>query len=146
MTEVSHACEHHRQTVFVGGLDDFVVAHRATWLNDGCDTGLCRCVNAVAEGEKCVGCHHRALDHQTFICRFERRYFCAVHATHLARTDSDRCLVFAENDRVRLDVLDDGPGKQHVFELFRRWCFFGNDLEIVGGDPAEVAALNEQAA
>jgi hypothetical protein len=34
MAEVSHACEDHAQTVLIGGLDDFIVAHGTARLDD----------------------------------------------------------------------------------------------------------------
>ena len=46
---MAHAGEHHGNTVLVGGIDDFLVAHRAARLDHGGDADLGRLVEAVAE-------------------------------------------------------------------------------------------------
>ena len=52
MPEVPHACEDHRDAVFVAGCDDFVVIFRAARLNGGFDSGLGSSVDTVAEREE----------------------------------------------------------------------------------------------
>jgi len=49
------AGEDHGQAVFVGGLDDLLVADRAAGLDDGPHPGLRRSVDPVPEGEEGVG-------------------------------------------------------------------------------------------
>ena len=44
--------KHHRHAVLIGRRDDFVVPHRTTRLNDGCDSGFSGGVDAVPETEK----------------------------------------------------------------------------------------------
>ncbi len=36
VTEVAHARHDHGEARFISRLDDFIVAHRAAWLNDRC--------------------------------------------------------------------------------------------------------------
>ncbi len=59
--------------------------------------------------------------------------------------DANRAVVLAENNRVGLDVLDHGPGEQHVANLLGRRCEFRDDFEIVRGNDAEVGGLHQQA-
>ncbi len=106
--------------MFVRCLDHFVVPHGAAGLDNGGDTSLSCGINAVAKGEESVRCHDRALDIKPFVSRLDSRDFRAVHAAHLARTNSDGHIIFAENDGIRLNVLHDGPGEEHVLNLFSR--------------------------
>ena len=146
MPEVSHAGKHHGQTVLIGSLYDFVVAHRTAGLDDRSDAGFCGSVDAVAEWEEGVGRHDRALDLKFLVRSLDCGDFGAVHTAHLARANTDRHIVLAEDNCIGLHVLDHGPGKQHVFDLFRCWCLVGDDLQVIGCDPPHVAALYEQSA
>jgi hypothetical protein len=61
VAEVAHAREDHGQISFVGGCNDFFVAHRATRLDDGCGAGFGGGDEAVGEGEEGVGRDDRTL-------------------------------------------------------------------------------------
>jgi hypothetical protein len=52
MPEVAGAGKDHGHAVFVGGSDDFLVAHRAARLDDGLGAGGGQHVDAVAEREE----------------------------------------------------------------------------------------------
>src|SRR5512135_330538 len=61
VAEMPHAGEYHRHAVLIGGGDDFLVPHGAAGLDHRGDASLGGRVNAVAEGEEGIACHHRAL-------------------------------------------------------------------------------------
>ncbi len=42
MFKVTNTCKYHSNARFVGSLDGFIVSNRATRLNNGCNTMLCR--------------------------------------------------------------------------------------------------------
>jgi hypothetical protein len=54
VAEVTHAGEDHRQTGFVGGLDDLIVAHRAARLDHHGRASFDSGQQAVGEGEEGV--------------------------------------------------------------------------------------------
>ena len=51
MPKMAHAGEDHRYSQAVSGLDGLVVTYGAAWLNDGRDSGTCRLLYVVGEGE-----------------------------------------------------------------------------------------------
>ena len=55
VAEMADACYHHRNTVFVRCIKDFLVAHGACWMDDGFDTLLGNDIYAVAEWEEGIG-------------------------------------------------------------------------------------------
>lgn len=54
MLEVALPSEHHNQVMLVGSIDNFLVLHRATRLNNSNDAGLSSGFNAVREREERV--------------------------------------------------------------------------------------------
>ena len=52
VTEMAHVGEHHAHAVFVGGVDHFLVAHRATWLDDAGDARLAAASMPSRNGKK----------------------------------------------------------------------------------------------
>ena len=66
VAEVAHAGEDHGDAVFVGGGDDFFVAHRAAGLDDGAYACRSGGVHPVAEGEEGVAGKHAAVRVQAF--------------------------------------------------------------------------------
>ena len=64
MAEVAHAAEHHGHAALVGGVNHFLVAHRAAGLDDAGGACIHHHVEAVAEGEEGVARHHGALQRQ----------------------------------------------------------------------------------
>ena len=63
-------------------------------------------------------------------------------AVHLPRADAGGRAVLGIDDRVRLDVLGDGPGEPAVGEFLRGRRALGHDLQIARRDPAIVARLD----
>src|SRR5207342_1507609 len=143
--EMPDAGEHHRDVVFVGGGDDFVVAHRTPRLDDRADPGRGRGVNAVAERKEGVARHDRPRDLQTRFLGLERGDLRAYHATHLSGADADAAMVARIDDGVGLDVLGDAPGEHQVLEFGRSRRAPGDDLQFVARDFADVAGLHQQA-
>ena len=72
MSEQSLSCEDHGHTVFVRGLDDFDVAHRAAGLNDGLGARLGGGV-AVPERKERIGGLDGAFEFETGVRRFLHR-------------------------------------------------------------------------
>ena len=70
----------------------------------------------------------------------------AVAAVHLAGADAGGDAVFGIDDGVGLDVLGDGPGEQAVGDLLLGRLALGDALELVAGDRAIVAVLDQDAA
>src|SRR5690606_37669936 len=68
------------------------------------------------------------------------------HAARLAAADAERPAVAGVDDRVRFDVLHDGPREEHVADLAFRRRALRHDLEVVARDRAAVALLHEHAA
>ena len=82
--------KHHRQTVFVGRGDHFVVAHRTTRLNHRRDAGGRRRVDPVAKRKKRIRRHHRSrAPSSPSSAAFIAGDPGAHDATHLARADAD---------------------------------------------------------
>ena len=61
MPKVAHSGRVHREPQPVGGLDDVLVMHRATWLNDGGHSGPGCHLALTREKEERVGGQHAAL-------------------------------------------------------------------------------------
>ena len=55
MPKMAHARYHHRDTVFVRRIEDFLIAHRACGVDDGFDALFGDDVHAVAEWEEGIG-------------------------------------------------------------------------------------------
>ena len=64
MPKVPHTREHHRHAAFIGGVNHFLVAHRAAGLNHAGGALVHHHVQAVAEREKRVAGDSRALQTQ----------------------------------------------------------------------------------
>jgi len=145
VTEMTHVREDHRHAMFVGGVDDFLIAHGATGLDHTGDSGSRSGINAIAEREECIGCHDGSLDFQTLVLGFDAGDFGGVDAAHLASTDTDGHFVFRVDNGIGLDELADFPAEQQVIEFLGGWLPFGDNLQLFAGDDATVAFLNQQA-
>ena len=141
---MAHAGKHHGNAGFVGSGDHFLVAHRATRLDHGADTGLRRVVDAVTEGEEGVGCHDCTLHLQTGVLGLDRGDARGVDAAHLPGADADGLAVLGVDDGVGLDELGHLPGEHQVVDFLLGGRTLGDHLEVVGGDHADVAALHQQ--
>ena len=84
MAEVAHATEHHGYTTLVGGVNDFVVAHGATGLDNAGGACIDHHIEAVAEGEERVARHHRTLQGQACVACLDAGDAGRVQAAHLA--------------------------------------------------------------
>src|SRR5262249_18283136 len=103
--EVAHAGEDHGNAALVRGRDDLRVAHAAPWLDDRGGAGFGERVQPVAEREKCIRGHDRALERKARIRRLRRGDAHAVDPAHLSCADAERHPVAAEDDGVRFHVL-----------------------------------------
>ena len=52
MPKMANTRYHHRDTVFVRRIEDFLIAHRACGVDDGFDALFSDDVHAIAEGEE----------------------------------------------------------------------------------------------
>src|SRR5690606_31050927 len=114
MPEVAVAGEHHGQAAFVGGGDDFVVAHAATRLDDAGCAGVGHNVETVTEGEEGVGSHGSALHRQAGVLGLDGGDAGRVDTAHLAGAHADGHVVGNEDDGVGFDGRGDFPGEQQV--------------------------------
>ena len=55
MVEQSHSGKRHYHTILIAGFDYGVVADRAAWLGDVGNAALLCALDAVGEGEECIG-------------------------------------------------------------------------------------------
>jgi hypothetical protein len=55
VSEMPNRREHHRQAQTARGLDDLLIAHRPSGLNNGSGACLCNFLNAVREGKENCG-------------------------------------------------------------------------------------------
>ena len=145
MAEVAHAGEHHGHAALVGGVDHFLVAHRAAGLDHAGRARVHHHVEAVAEGEKGVARHRRALQGEAGVLRLDAGDAGRIEAAHLACAHAHGHAALAEDDGVALDVLGDLPGEQQVFHLFERGLLLGHDLEVDERQLVVVGRLQQQA-
>jgi hypothetical protein len=54
MPEVPYPRKNHRQSKPVGSFNDFLIAHRPSWLDDRRRPGFSDFLDSVREGEKCI--------------------------------------------------------------------------------------------
>ena len=132
--------------MFVGGGDDFPVANRTAGLDHRGDARRRRGVDAVAEGEKSVGCHHRTRHGELLVRRLDAGEPGAVDPAHLPGADADGPQAPAINDGVGFDVSRHGPGEAQI-AAFR---FIGMPLadhgQFIIADFARIGVLDKQPA
>ena len=115
MFEVPVTGKYHRNAVFVGRGDRFVVLYRASGLDYRRDAELCGFVDVVAEREERVGGECGTVYGQIKAFGTHCGDADGVDSVHLARADAD-CLEFvSDDDGVGFYVLADVPGEQHGF-------------------------------
>lgn len=146
VTEVAHVGEQHAHAVFVGGVDNLLIAHRATGLDDAGDTGGSRGVDTVAEREEGVGGHDGARHGQPFILGLDAGNLGRVDAAHLAGADADGLAVFGVDDGVGFDELGHFPAEQQVVQFGLGGLALADHLQIPERHHAKVALLHQQAA
>ena len=145
MPKVAHAAKHHGHAAFVGSGDDLAVAHAAAGLDDAARPGINDHVQAIAEREKRVTRHGRALERQIGVPGFDTGNACRIQAAHLPRAHPHRHAVFAKHDRVGLDVLGNLPGKQQVLQLRWRGLDVGDYFQISQRQLMVVSRLHQHA-
>src|SRR5690554_462329 len=69
-----------------------------------------------------------------------------VDPAHLAGADTNGLAVFGVDNGVGLDVFGHFPGKDQIVQFGFGGGAVGDDLEVIGGNHANVAALHQQAA
>ena len=123
VTEVAEAGEDHGDALFVGGRDDFRVAHRAAGLDHRGGAGFASTSRPSRNGKKASDA--------TTEPGIARPAFSALIAA--MRAESTRLIwpaptpmvwrpsLWQVDDGVGLDVLGDAPGKEHVGNLSLRW-------------------------
>jgi len=146
MPEMPHPRKHHRQSMFICSGNNLFIPHRATWLNNCRDAVFRGAVDAVAEGEERIGCHHRAFYCESFIRCLDSGNFGAVNTAHLPCTNADRHAVLTKNNRVRFYKLCDLPGEQQVLNLGIVRRLVRHYLEIGCRNDSLIFALHQQAA
>src|SRR5690606_38591638 len=146
MAEVTHSRKDHRNSGFVGRIDDFRIAHRATRLDHGGDADGGGVVQAVAEREEGIGGHYGTLNLQTGVFGLDCGDAGGVDAAHLPGTHAHGLAVLGIDDGVGLDELGHFPGEDQVMDFLLARRALGHDLEVGFGDHADVAALHQQAA
>ena len=60
--EMAYAGFHHCHTLLIAIVDAFLIANRTAGLDDGIHAGLMSYLDAVAEGEECIGSHDSAIE------------------------------------------------------------------------------------
>ena len=145
MPEVTHAAEHHGYAALVGGIDHFLVAHRAAGLDHTGGARIDHHIEAVAEREEGVARHCRALEGQARVLRLDAGDAGRIEAAHLARAHAHGHAALAEDDGVALDVLGHLPGKQQVFHFFQSGLLLGHHLQLGQRQLMVVGRLQQQA-
>src|ERR1700730_17350946 len=125
MPEVPHPGKPHRQSHIVSGLDDFGVAHRSAWLDDGRRTRLGSSQQTVGEWKKRIRGNDRYLGTASAqACRtgglgsFHRADADGINAAHLARANARRRAAPGIDDRIRLHMFGN-PKCKFEFYPFR---------------------------
>ena len=143
MSKVSHAGEDHRDAMFVGGSDDFVVLDRAAGLDDGFGAGVGRFVQAVAERIEGVGSHGRSFEIQAVGGGTHDRDFGRIDAAHLASADAENLIRRREHDGVRFYVTTNPPGEVERLVFLFGWFSFRHDFAGADVNLAGVPILDQ---
>jgi hypothetical protein len=109
VSEVTHAGQHHRDVVLVGGVDDFLVAHRTARMNHRGDAGRSRRIDAVAERKEGVGRHHRTGHDQAFVGGLDAGDLGGIDTAHLAGAYAYGLAILAVDDGVGFDEFRHFP-------------------------------------
>lgn len=100
MPKVPRPRNHHRHSALIRGGYHFVVAYAAAGLNDRCGAGVGDHVQAIAEGKERIGSDCGVSEGEPGVLRLDRGDPGRIYAAHLARADSERHAVAAEDDCV----------------------------------------------
>ena len=108
MLEMPDAGENHSHAVFVRSLDDLWILEGPARLDEGTDASLGSHIDAIPKWEKCVRGQDTALDGQP---GFRDANLCGIYTAHLSGADAHGLTFAGINDRIRLDMLHDFPGR-----------------------------------
>src|SRR5215468_184918 len=97
MLEVPHPCKNHRDTMFVGGVDHFLVSYGTAGLNDGRNSGFCSFVDVVPEGEKSVRSQNSSFG--SGISLLDTK-FDGIHTAHLSGSHPDCPATLRQDDGI----------------------------------------------
>src|ERR1700675_1697974 len=106
MSEVSYPSKDHSQPQPVRSLDDLLIAHRASGLDNRGSPRSGDLLDAVREGKESIGGGHRPLQRQL---RLHGAELARIDAAHLSRADAHRLPVAGVENGVRLHVLANLP-------------------------------------
>ena len=109
MPEVPHTGENHREPQAIRSFDNLLVAYGSSRLNDRSRASPRDLFDPIGEREKRIRRRDRTLQWQN---RFHSPDPAGVHPAHLSRTHPHRLPVARINDRIRLHMLANLPGKQ----------------------------------
>ena len=140
------AREHHRDAVFVGRGDHFIVAHAAAGFDHAGRARVHHHIEPVAEREESIGGYSRAGQCQARILRLDARDARRIDAAHLACAHAEGHAAAAEHDRIALDEFRDLPGEQQIIHLLRCRLLLGHDAQFVRLHIFGIGRLHEQAA
>ena len=120
MAEVAHAGEHHGHAALVGGVDHFLVAHRAAGLGHAGCARIDHHVQAVAEGEEGIAGDHGVLQRELGRFGLDAGNAGRVQARHLACAHAHGHAALAEADGVALDLRGHLPGSKHGLHFLKQ--------------------------
>ena len=113
--EASLSCEQHRDTVLVAGFNHFFVLDAAARLYDCSDTCSGCCFDIVSGREERIACHYGTL---RVFARPVESDFHRRDAACLSDSETERAFVFRDEDCVRCEMFDYGPGEGCVPNMF----------------------------
>ena len=126
MFKVTNACKYHGNARFVGSLDGFFVSNRATWLNNGCNTMLCRRFYSIPNGKNASDANTAPFAASPACSRAifaePTRFICP------APTPSVR--FHWNQNRIGFYVFYELPSKFEGFPLFLCWLYLCNHFIV----------------
>lgn len=128
MFEVPPSGKHHGQLKLVASVDDFLISPRSTRLDEGSHTSLSRFMDGIRKGEEGIRREHRTL--AAFSCLAYRNLH-RIDSTHLTSTGANQGPLAAQDNRVALDVSNDGPSESQFRHLLITRLRVRNNLPLV---------------
>ena len=111
MPKVANAGKYHSNVRLIGRLDNLIVTHRSTGLDNRRDSSSGSRIDAVSEWEERIRGHYRTLYFQLLIGSLYSSDSGAVDAAHLAGTDANGLIVLAIHDGIGFYILGNPPGE-----------------------------------
>src|ERR1041385_3775296 len=100
MAEVAGTCESHGQVSFIGGGNDFSVAHGSSGLNDCRSPRLCRSNESIGEGEEGITANNTSPEIESSFTGFPNGNAAGIHTAHLSGADPKCAIVTGKNDGI----------------------------------------------